>query len=607
MSTRKSILALCLGAAAALAVNAQTSAPAAAAPSTTTAAPAPAAAQVPDGGMPKWIKDETPEQRKTRLGTNEDPGIDPDPAKHFWRYGHSFHIEKTDRRWANFEGADEGWVRPIGFVNVFHEIYQMNDKYVWAWMPDPDPNAKTAEPEPEMPMSRYTEMQLQYWQKMRSEFAPLDVPTSNKTVVFEDSSQGLPAAGSWRNSLAIADMNDDGFVDVIAPPERGVPNGVPAIFLGDGKGHWAFWKNVNWPNSLDYGSVAAGDFNKDGHTDLAFGVHLTGVFVFLGDGKGNFINSSEGLPTDFPTRRVTVADVDHDGALDVIAISEGPTGREDTDKARVYGRLRVFYNRMNGKKWEGVNVSDPLMSSFGGDWLAVGKFNSDAYPDFAAASIYFNGSNILYLSNGQKKYENVGGNGTVVPFMSYYFANGAGRFSSKTLDDAVITYYRDWPLCAPNDSISSTCIDPKIIPTPPATQIAGIDRIVFTGKEPKRVPLVRWGDKPRAIWGLGTGDFDGDGNQDLIYTRSEKRRLEMLLGDGKGNFTHAAIEGIKLELNITYDIKVADVNGDGKPDVIMAYESGATTAFTTRDGSIHVYLNRGTTTKAKDESKTAAK
>src|SRR5439155_5347983 len=133
--------------------------------------------------------------------------------------------------------------------------------------------------------------------------------------------------------------------------------------------------------------------------------------------------------------------------------------------------------------------------------LAAGKFNNDPYPDFVGASIYFNGPDILYLSSGAKSYQNVGGRGTVVPYMSYYFANTAGRFSSKTLDDAVISFYRDWPACAPNDQNSSLCVDPKVIPTPPATKLVGIDRITFSGKEPKRVPVVRWGGPARAIWG----------------------------------------------------------------------------------------------------------
>jgi len=38
---------------------------------------------------------------------------------------------------------------------------------------------------------------------------------------------------------------------------------------------------------------------------------------------------------------------------------------------------------------------------------------------------------------------------------------------------------------------------------------------------------------------------------------------------------------------------VADVNRDGKPDVILLYESTDRSSFGVTDGSIHVFLNRG--------------
>ncbi|HEV7425340.1 MAG TPA: hypothetical protein VGQ46_03160, partial [Thermoanaerobaculia bacterium] len=66
-----------------------------------------------------------------------------------------------------------------------------------------------------------------------------------------------------------------------------------------------------------------------------------------------------------------------------------------------------------------------------------------------------------------------------------------------------------------------------------------------------------------------------------------------LLGDGKGGFTQTATEGLPLLDLVSYDIKVADVNKDGRPDVVIMYESGAKTAFAPQDGSVRVYLNRG--------------
>src|SRR5260221_11521006 len=174
-------------------------------PAATAAAPSQQPAQ--DGGAPRYIRPETPQQRRDRLGTNDDPGPDPDPKKQFYRFGKQFHIERFDSRWASYDGVEEGQVRPFGFVNVPHEIYQLNDKYVWVWLEDKPKHAEGNVIRTVAPLSKWTEPQIAYMKKMRPEFQDLSVPASPKTIRFEDSSEGLPTTGSWRNSLDIADMN----------------------------------------------------------------------------------------------------------------------------------------------------------------------------------------------------------------------------------------------------------------------------------------------------------------------------------------------------------------------------------------------------------------
>lgn len=541
----------------------------------------------PDGGAPYFLTPETKENRQSRLGTNEDPGCTPDPKKVFQRFGQQYTIEQYNREWAVYTGGHDAYqIRPFGFVNAYKELYQQNDKYVWVWQRVPDP--ANAEPIAEdlqkstQSNNRYSDGDIKYLQDIRSEFFELTPPESSKAVRFVESSEGLPTAGSWRNGLAVADMNGDGFPDIIAPPERAGGTGIPAIFLGDGKGHWKYWQEARWPHAFDYGTVAAGDFNKDGRMDLAFAVHLSGVYVVLGDGKGNFKEVSEGLPRDFPTRRLVVADVDRDGYPDIVAISEGPTGM---NTSHPIGKVRVFYNRDHGRKFEAVDVATP-QTRVGGDYLSVANLTGDKYPDVVAGSIYQGSPDIIYLNVGGKQWTKLDSKvGTVVPFLSFYLASAAGRFTSKKSDDVILSYVRFWP----GD------VNEKLIPRPPLTEVSGLDRVFYAGGEPKRAPIARWAGK-FGITGVAAADIDGDGKLDIVYSTlrsADSREIGVLFGDGKGNFARGKLPGLSGERKASYDLRVADVNGDGRPDVIIMYEADQVTAFSPRNGSIHVFLNQG--------------
>ncbi len=525
---------------------------------------------------------ETREQILQRLGLAEDPGPDPDPKKVFIRYGEQYTIEKYEMKWAKRMGRP-GWIKPMAMVNIEKEIYQENDDYVWVFMrvrqPEPEPELREGEVAPP-PLTgtirQPTERQVKYLTRLREEFKVVPFLESGKAFRFEEASAGLPVRGSWRNSLDVADMNEDGHLDIISPPERS-GSGDPVIFLGDSKGTWSVWQEVVWPMGLNYGSVVAGDLNRDGHQDLVFGVHLYGVVAFLGDGKGTFTDSSKGLPIDFPTRRAILADVDKDRDLDILVLTEGPRMWRKEGTKNEGSKLRVYLNQNKAGSWKSLEVAEAgrLM---GGDWMTTGNFNGDAYPDILTASTYFSGPDIFYLSKGSAKWTAFGRGW--MPWRSYYFSVAAGNFASKKRDDAIISFGRAWPTGAGGREVR----DPQI------TAIVGFEKISWSGKEPVRSTVASWpGQEP--VWGLAKGDFDGDGDLDLAILEREPRRFSILLNDGKGNFTRADVTGVTPRPNAIYDLKVADVNGDRKPDLLVMYESGE--KFSEKDGSVNVYLNRG--------------
>ncbi|MEO8277892.1 MAG: VCBS repeat-containing protein, partial [Thermoanaerobaculia bacterium] len=267
---------------------------------------------------------------------------------------------------------------------------------------------------------------------------------------------GLPTAGAWRNGFDIADVDGDGNLDFVhGPPRRGGDQ--PRIFLGDGHGNWHSWKASVPPNLIDYGDVKVADFNGDGKADLAFAVHLRGIAVFVGDGKGNFSPWGKGLDFDSPrpgfdasgfsSRTLSVIDWNKDGRPDLVALSEGPKiSIQGTTKApKVTGvdsgneafGPKVYLNNGDGS-WTSVKEVSARNEIFGGD-LAVGDFDGNGSMDFLIGSNAMGRKDLMYLQ-GKK----AGGPWTVVDLpvrpRSYVDAVAVGDFNKDRKVDFALSY-----------------------------------------------------------------------------------------------------------------------------------------------------------------------
>ena len=170
--------------------------------------------------------------------------------------------------------------------------------------------------------------------------------------------------------LAVADLNADGIPDVAMADEWGT-----SVLLGNGDG------TLVWC-SVSYGSpraVAVGDFTGDGIPDLVTGGQTVDVLPGIGD--GTFATAIRNDANGVVETPAAVADFNGDGKLDVITTGAGSAS--------------VLLGRGDG------TLTPPLDLAAGSSpaAVAVGDFNADARPDVAAANPGSNTVSVL-LNDG---------------------------------------------------------------------------------------------------------------------------------------------------------------------------------------------------------------
>src|SRR5262249_29148191 len=82
------------------------------------------------------------------------------------------------------------------------------------------------------------------------------------------------------------------------------------------------------------------------------------------------------------------------------------------------------------------------------------------------------------------------------------------------------------------------------------------------------------------VWAVG--DVNGDGRPDLVLRGGAAVDVAIMLGDGHGGFQPAT--DLQFQDNAG-DITIADVNGDGKPDLLVGGEFNLWVALGNGDGT----------------------
>jgi uncharacterized protein (TIGR03437 family) len=395
----------------------------------------------------------------------------------------------------------------------------------------------------------------------------------------------------WSDSLAIADMNGDGLLDIVI-------SGFSILF---GDGHGGFPKRADYWQEVTGGIILA-DFDGDGKPDIIVGTGTAGaltgpsVAVLLASGNGTFggppISLVSGLtPSTANIHSQVAADFNGDGFADVVVQSAD--------------ELNVLTGVGDGTFRRTFHYAPGIGSSL--TQVATADFNHDAKLDMVVTVSHFgfgifagsapDASTEVFLGNGDGTFQaplpvrsaccvtaiavadfNGDGHpdvavllhntslGAASDQMLIYLGNGTGTFAAPLASAAGVypsalavgDFNRDGKLdvaVADQGDITS------------ATTPGSGFRILFgkgDGTFSAPVSILVGTDKPGPV-GLVAADWNRDGLPDLAVTLNGGP-LVVLLGRGDGTFqapTMYWVTGFN-------QLAVADLNGDGIPDLIGA-------------------------------------
>jgi hypothetical protein len=370
---------------------------------------------------------------------------------------------------------------------------------------------------------------------------------------------------------AVADAGRNGRSNRLADDLFSTPVSYPA-------GDWAY-------------SVAVGDFDGNGQQDLVtanagpYGGPGS-VTVLLGNGDGTFA-AAVSFAGDDRFFCVAVGDFDDDGRQDVVTGHIRPTS--------LNGRVSLL--RGNGDGTFAPAVSYPV--GYYPFSVAVGDFNGDGREDlvtanevnlvvllgngdgtFAAARSYPAGDSPYSVAVGD-----FDGNGwqdlvTANEFMNQFtvlLGNGDGTFASPlsyTLGDDPLHYYYPFSVAVGDfdgdgqqDIVSANHVVDEWTGIP----VFGDVTVMLGNGDGAFAPAVSYpvGDWP---WSVAVGDFNRDGRQDLVTANQVTANqgyddVTVLLGNGDGTFAAARSYPAGDYPN---SVAVGDFDGNGWQDLVTA-------------------------------------
>ncbi|HKN75094.1 MAG TPA: FG-GAP-like repeat-containing protein [Candidatus Acidoferrum sp.] len=329
--------------------------------------------------------------------------------------------------------------------------------------------------------------------------------------------------------------------------------------LGGGKFSDVTQESGLYTNAAGFG-CAAGDFDNDGHTDLAV-CFTDGVRLFHNNGAGKFEDVTEkvGIRREPGCVGLTFVDYDHDGDLDLYITMEPGAGGTSGAKAH-----NILWRNNGNSTFTDVSAESGLGFDATGAGLVTTDFNNDRAIDFVFAGGTDGAS--IYLNPREGKFRPL----------------AAIDFKKENLPPAVGVVAFDFNKDGWMDLAFTHAGAPGI------SLWRNID-----GKHLERVPLPDFGWQRG--WGISAIDYDNDGWLDLVAagesnTGGELRLLRNLGAKGWADVTKEVhLDAVKLSQPRA--IAVADFAGNGDADLVVTQLSGPPAILRNEGGNQHNWMS----------------
>lgn len=322
-------------------------------------------------------------------------------------------------------------------------------------------------------------------------------------------------------SACVLDFNGDGRPDIYTGT---------ALYRNVGGGKFEDVTKAAGLTDTPATACAAGDFDNDGHTDLAI-AYGDKLALYRNQGNGTFkdVTEAAGIKVNTPISGLTWFDFDHDGDIDLYVT--------------VASASNNFLWRNNGNATFTNWTSETGLGATGSSVAAVPTdFNSDRAID------------LLVTGHKTELFEN--------PREGKWSASAA-KLPEGTAGAAILDYNKDGAM-----DVALT-----LDHAPGIELLRNVD-----GKSLAHVPLpdLHWSRG----WGIAAIDYDNDGWVDLIAvgeSNDDKGELRLLRNEGpKGWHDVTAETGLdKVQLSHPRQVAPLDFDADGATDLLVTQDSGA--------------------------------